>query len=249
MRQRESASLTWSGARKTSTPRRTFSTSVHGMTTAWARRGDCDAFPLTYHWRTLPSGKRPLPEELADVDAAVAFWGGSPEVRHRIEQLRDATASIVVFVEYIPHNLHDWLRARPAEAEAEADARTTESTIEWIERELTEGAAFMNARGLLHFDAHFENILTDGRRLYFADYGLAISTEFELSPEEAEFYERHRTYDRDYIRTHLVRWLRRNTGSVPAGVLARHGQLAEEMGEFHRKLVEVSRSTPYPRSG
>ncbi|MFI7135214.1 hypothetical protein ACIBQ1_56840 [Nonomuraea sp. NPDC050153] len=33
----------------------------------------------------------------------------------------------------------------------------------------------MNSRGLLHFDAHFENILTGGQRLYFADYGLAVS--------------------------------------------------------------------------
>lgn len=46
----------------------------------------------------------------------------------------------------------------------------------------------MNTRGLLHFDAHFENILTDGQRLFFADYGLAISSRFELSRDESLAY-------------------------------------------------------------
>lgn len=65
----------------------------------------------------------------------------------------------------------------------------------------------MNARGLLHFDAHFQNILTDGRRLYFADYGLALSSQFDLSPSETSFFELHRTYDRCYTRSWLVNWL------------------------------------------
>lgn len=215
---------------------------VHEMTTNWVLAGERDGFPLTYHWRVLPSTRRPLTEELADVDAAVAYWRGSEAVRRRIEGLRDATASVTVFLEHIPWNLQDWLRARLAEA----DEKTTERLCEWVERELLEGADFMNDRGLLHFDAHFENILTDGQDLFFADYGLAMSSRFELSPAEAEFYERHRTYDRDYIRTHLVRWLKRNTGTVPASVLARHGQLAQEMGEWHRKLQGESRETRYP---
>ncbi|MFF6956773.1 protein kinase family protein [Streptomyces sp. NPDC008317] len=215
---------------------------VHAMTTNWVLAGEHDGFPMTYHWRVLPSTRRPLPKELADVEAAVAYWGGSPGMRRRIEGVRDATASVVVFMEYIPQNLQNWLRNRLAEA----DEETTERVCERIERELLDGAEFMNDRELLHFDAHFENILTDGHRLYFADYGLAVSTRFELSSAEAEFYERHRTYDRDYIRTHLVRWLERNTGKVPAPVLARHGQLAEEMGEWHRALQTESRETPYP---
>ena len=60
-----------------------------------------------------------------------------------------------------------------------------------VERKLDAGTAFMNARGLLHFDAHFDNILTDGQRLYFADYGLALSSRFDLSEDEATFFDRH----------------------------------------------------------
>jgi len=52
-----------------------------------------------------------------------------------------------------------------------------------------------------------ENILTDGRRLFFADYGLAISSRFELAQDEADFFREHGTYDRCYSVTHLVNWL------------------------------------------
>jgi hypothetical protein len=76
-----------------------------------------------------------------------------------------------------------------------------------VDEALHTGTSFMNSRELLHFDAHFENILTDGRRLYFTDYGLALSSRFGLSPEYTRFFERHRTYDRCYTITYLVEWL------------------------------------------
>ena len=45
----------------------------------------------------------------------------------------------------------------------------------------------MRDRGLIHFDAHFDNILTDGHRLYFSDFGLAVSSRFELADDVANF--------------------------------------------------------------
>ncbi|MEU9881213.1 hypothetical protein [Streptomyces phaeochromogenes] len=90
---------------------------VHEMTTNWVLTNDFQGFPLTYHWRVLPdyasdSGDADdsgtlddapaLPEELADVDQVVAFWDGSPEVRHRLEGLREASASLTLFLEYVP---------------------------------------------------------------------------------------------------------------------------------------------------
>ena len=42
-----------------------------------------------------------------------------------------------------------------------------------VERNLRAGVAFMTSHGLHHFDAHFKNVLTDGHRLYFTDFGLA----------------------------------------------------------------------------
>lgn len=237
---------------------------VHTMTTNWVLAGECEGFPLMYHWRVLPDST-PLPEELADVERAVAYWGGGSQVRRRIQALQQSSASVALFLEYIPQNLHQWLGEQ-----IDAGDEAADRACAMVERDLAAGTSFMNGRGLLHFDAHFENILTDGQRLYFADYGLAISSRFELSREEAGFFDRHRTYDRCYSITYLVNWLvtalyghgrddreaqvrayaqgERPTGipEAVAAIIARHAPLTAVMADFFRKLQHESRETAYP---
>ncbi|MFE3822463.1 protein kinase family protein [Nocardia tengchongensis] len=238
---------------------------VHTMTTNWVVAAEYECFPLMYHWRVLPD-TTPLPEELADIDRAVAYWDGRPQVRHRIEALRDSSASIALFLEYIPQTLHEWLNVQ-----IEAGDEAADRACAMVERELAAGTAFMNSRGLLHLDAHFWNILTDGRRLYFGDYGLSLSSAFDISPEEAVFFDRNQSYDRGFTATYLVNWLLtalyglegRETraarvrtiaeGKPPEGipeeaaaVLIRHAPVAAAMSAFMRAFQQASRSTPYP---
>lgn len=241
---------------------------VHTMTTNWVLTAEYDGFPLMYHWRVLPDSI-PLPDELADVDRAVAYWDGRSQVRRRLDALQQTSASVTLFLEYIPQNLHRWLGDR---VEA-GDAAATERACFIVEQELAAGTSFMTARGLLHLDVHFENILTDGRRLYFADYGLAIASGFELSPGEIDFFDSHRDYDRWYSDACLVNWLvtalrmydakdpdgryalvrsyaegARPTG-VPAGIaaiIARHAPVAAAVSAFNRTFQRQSRQTPYP---
>ncbi len=238
---------------------------VHTMTTSWVIAGDYEGFPLMYHWRVLPDSGQPLPEELADVERAVAYWGGGSAVRRRIEDLQQSSASLLLFLEYVPHNLHDWLAVQ-----IEAGDENAGRACAMVDEELKAGVSFMDAHGLLHFDAHFENILTDGTRLFFADYGLAISSRFELSQDEVGFFDEHRGYDRHYAVTHLVNWLtvalygygpeerrafvRSCAQGVPpvgipavlAAVLVRHAPVATVMGDFYRRFQRESRATPYP---
>ncbi|GAB2899603.1 hypothetical protein GCM10027074_77760 [Streptomyces deserti] len=70
---------------------------VHTMTTNWVLEGQCQGFPMMYHWRVLPD-RCALPEELAEVERVVAYWGGSSEVRRRIEALQQSTASLALFL-------------------------------------------------------------------------------------------------------------------------------------------------------
>src|SRR5882757_1017751 len=175
---------------------------VHTMTTNWVLADGYQGFPLMYHWRVLPDEVQPLPKELADVEATVAYLGGGAGVRHRIEALQQATASIALFLEYIPRNVYQWLGEQLTAGDEAADRACA-----MVERELAAGTAYMNARGLLHFDAHFENILTDGQRLYFTDFGLALSSRFDLSPSETRFFLLHQTYDHCYTVSWLVNWL------------------------------------------
>jgi hypothetical protein len=238
---------------------------VQIMTTNWVIAGDYEGFPLMYHWRVLPDPGQPLPEELADVERAVAYWGGGSAVRRRIEALQQSSASLMLFLEYIPQNLHDWLGVQIG-----AGDEAVERACAMVDDELKAGISFMNARGLLHFDAHFESILTDGRRLFFADHGLAISSRCELAQGEADFFDEHRSYDRCYAVTHLVNWLAvalygygpeerkafvtscaqgmapRGIPAAVAAVLVRYAPVAAVVGDFYRQFQRESRATPYP---
>ncbi|MEV0965597.1 protein kinase family protein [Streptomyces sp. NPDC049910] len=240
---------------------------AHTMTTGWVLAAEHEGFPLLHHWRVLPDST-PLPEELADVERAVAYWGGGSRVRRRIEALRKSSASVALFLEYIPQNLHQWL-----ETQFGAGDESANRACAMVESGLAAGTSFMNSRGLLHFDAHFENILTDGRRLYFADYGLAMSSRFELSRAEADFFERHRAYDRCYTACYLVNWLvtalyglrredresrralvrgfaagSRPTGipEVAAAIIARHAPIAQVMSDFNDRFRRLGRRSLFP---
>ncbi|MFF2951834.1 protein kinase family protein [Kitasatospora sp. NPDC057965] len=232
---------------------------AHTMTTHWVLGGEYDGFPLMYHWRVLPdTPPEGFMDFLGGVDGAVAHWDGSPAVRERLEAIGRARHSLVLFLEHLPQTLAARLREQQ-------DA----GRYGWAADAVARGAAFMRSRGLVHFDAHFENLLTDGQRVYFADLGLALSTDFELSPEERRFLDRHRAYDRDHTVTHLLRhhlltpyrgeteataflerWLAgRRPDGVPAEVAAivdRHARTAVVLGGFQQRLRDESKQTPYP---
>ncbi|MGW3957179.1 protein kinase family protein [Streptomyces sp. NPDC004752] len=239
---------------------------AHTMTSHWVRAGHFPGFPLLHHWRVLPDAPGPLPAELADVERAVAYWGGSKGVRGRIEALRTASASLTLFLEWIPYTLHDWLDARLRGDAADAACTLAADALESL-------VDFLHTRELLHLDAHFRNILTDGRRLYLTDFGLSLSSRFRLAPDERDFFARHRGYDRAYTSYYLVIWLvtalygfrgeEREAfvhacarGARPAGMpraaaalLSRHAPLAATMGEFSRRFERESRLVPYPCDG
>ncbi len=238
---------------------------VQVMTTRWALSGRFAGFPLLHHWRLLPDEPRPLPPELADVERTVAYWGGGRGVRERLEGLRAATTALTLFLEYVPDTLHGWLGARLRISDAAADAACA-----LVDRELSALTSFLRERRLLHFDAHFHNILTDGRRLCLTDYGLAVSARFRLGHGERDFLAVHQDYDHAYTRSYLVKWLVTDLygyvgeereafvracaeGLRPQGIpggaaalLRRHAPVAVVMEEFQHRLVEESRSTPFP---
>jgi hypothetical protein len=192
-------------------------------------------------------------------------------VGRRLEAIAAASASIVLFMEHIPLSLPEWLATRQA---AGIEAVTSAGVL--LEERLLEGVEVMNAGGLLHFDAHFHNILTDGRRLYFTDFGLATSPRFELSAEESAFAVRNRTHDLGHTMMWLVNWLvtsaagvRSTHGAPPvarndfvrrwaegerrpsppeplAAILDRRAPLAAVLNDFYWDLFGTSRTTPYP---
>ncbi|MEQ4303042.1 serine/threonine protein phosphatase [Plantactinospora sp. B6F1] len=240
------------------------------MTTNWVLAKRTEAFPLMYHWRVLP-GAVPLADELAEIDRVVAYWDGSAAVRRRLHALAEASASVVLCLEYIPGKLDAWLADQLASGPdivADACARA--------QRCLSADIAFMNTNGLLHFDAHLGNILTDGRRLYLADLGLAISSRFDLSPDERNFVAQHTSHDAGYLVRDLLNWMVANVvgiavpdtggpvehhdyirrcaaGARPVGVpesvaelITRYAPVAAVMNGFYWKFFGETRTAPYP---
>lgn len=235
------------------------------MTTNWVLAGRTGSFPLMYHWRVLP-GAMPLHDELADIERVVEYWDGSAAVRRRLRALADASASVVLFLEQLPRNLDAWLTSQLAAGPAAIAA-----ACEMVDRRLRADVAFMNANGLLHLDAHFRNILTDGHRLYLADLGLASSPHFDLSADERDFVARTASHDAGYAARELLNWIVANVvgtsgvaehhdylrrcaaGAPPTGVpapiaelISRYAPVAAIMNDFFWNVYGVSRTTPFP---
>jgi hypothetical protein len=233
------------------------------LVTDAALAGGTNLFPLLYHWRVLP-GRSPVAAEHADIDTAVATLGGSLAVRDRLAALAAASHSLVLFFEFIPHPLLDWLREDPVNK-----ARA-------LDRQLSEIVTFLRGQDLLHMDGHFGNMRTDGVDVYLADFGLATSPRFELSREERDFAARNATHDAAYAAMRLVNWVvtivcgvpvpatggpvarneyvrRCATGHIPddvpsiaAAILARHAPAAARMNSFYWSLFDGDLDTDYP---
>lgn len=192
---------------------------AHIMTTNWVISGECPNFPVMYHWRILPDCKPESmnAEQAVEIERQVEYWNGAPEVRNRLEAINASSASLVIFSEYIPHALYQWLSSEFAKND-EAIERITRM----VETNLNSINAFMKSKGFVHFDAHFANILTNGRALYLTDFGLALSSEFDLSNAERAFLSGHKNYDLCQTYTNLVNWIviescgRDNQKEIPA---------------------------------
>lgn len=225
--------------------------------------GETESFPLLHHWRVLP-GRAPVAAEHADIDMVVAALDGSPAVRARLDALAAATHSLVLFFEYIPYPLLDWLLEDPA------------SKADTVERQLSHIVAFLRGRELLHMDGHVGNMRTDGKRIYLTDFGLATSPRFDLSAAERDFVQRNVTHDAGYAAMRLVNWLvmtvcgvaapadgiptarneyvrRCADGHIPedvppavAAILTRHAPAAAIMNSFYWRLFDGEVHAEYP---
>ncbi|MGQ4366146.1 protein kinase family protein [Streptomyces sp. SAS_272] len=239
---------------------------AHTMTTNWVLGDEYAGFPLMYHWRVLPdSPPGGFTDEFGGLEGAVAHWEGSPAVRDRLEAIGQSSCSLVVFLEHVPHTLAGWLATqRKTAAPEDGDSLP----FRWVEEALMRGAAFMSSRGLVHFDAHFANILTDGRQLYFADFGLALSSRFDLSADESAFLSDHLAYDHCYTASHLLQyhlldgvgdtereaflhdWIAgRRPDDIPPAITAiidRHARPTVVVASFFRRLLTESKQTPFP---
>ncbi len=152
---------------------------THHMTTEWVLNDECANFPIMYGYKIIQEDN-PQKRTQDDLPKYVKYWNGSKAIKNRMNALQNSTHSVVVFLEFIPYTFQSY---------------KTHLDASIIERDLLKTAIFMESKGMIHFDGHDGNLLTDGAKLYFADFGLATSLNFDLSDAEVEFFHRHKRYD------------------------------------------------------
>ncbi len=183
-------------------------------------------------------------------------------VSKRVEDLHQATAHIVFFVEYIPQNLYAWLSAEILKGEDRA-----ETAIAWVDENLRIINNDLHARGLLHFDEHYENILIDDGQIYLTDFGLSLWSKFELTAAETMFFTQHKSYDQVCAIVNLLQcivttffgkeqWELRlreiimsEADMLPAGIsatLKRYAPIAIVLDNFFQKLNKEDKFALYP---
>jgi serine/threonine protein kinase len=226
---------------------------AHKMTTDWVLKDECPNFPLMYGHAVLPREKpEPMKEEM--LDEMTRYWGGSEQVKERLKGIDDASHSVVVFLEAVGRSNGLNPRLDYYIHPQASDGDTTKPDMAMVERELKATCDFMESKGMIHFDAHHGNILTDGDRLYFADFGLATSLDFDLSAEEREFFEKNRGYDRSLATAGLschprAEFTREELSILPEvrEVSDRYQAASDRYRTFTRSLREdFTKTTPYP---
>jgi hypothetical protein len=155
---------------------------THIKTTNWILEGTIATFPLMYHYRIVPFSGRRADVDRSHLKSYVESWGNSASAGNYVLDRANANYELVLFLEYIPHVLETWLRENPNKLQKPLD-------------ELRMTIAFLRTKGIIHFDAHFRNILTDGEQVYLTDFGLVLDKSFTLTKEEEAFFKRNTLYD------------------------------------------------------
>lgn len=172
---------------------------AHQATSEWVQAGLVDFFPLLLGWRVIDSKCAADLSEF-DGDSAPRQWGPYwPQVQSKLAAMKNASRSLVLFLEYVPETLGAWLRRSLAEG-------TGGTVFPEVVDQLLKATAWMNSQGFQHFDVHPGNILIREGRLLFTDFGLALHRDFDLTAEEEASMPTHNGFDRDSALMHLFHW-------------------------------------------
>lgn len=189
---------------------------AHVKTTNWVLNGEIATFPLLYHYRVIPFSGECIEVDPEEHERYVTYWGGNEKIGQYLLDKRNANYELVLFLEYIPHVLEHWLMDHCEQ-------------IDDVLEQLRLSIHFLGKRDVIHFDANFDNILTDGERVYLTDFGLVLDREFALSDTEKAFFAAHTSYDYGLVLANLMNLLHELCQLLPE---SEQQQLREQFGAF-----------------
>ena len=165
-------------------------------TTNWVLEDAITTFPLMYHYRIVPFVSHQKTIDKAQLKSYVDYWGGNKNVENYFIDRAKANYELVLFLEHIPYTLEAWLKENLDQLEQPLN-------------DLRKTINFLRKQEIIHFDAHFRNILTDGDQIYLTDFGLALDKSFALTQQEKYFFEQNIFYDYGEVLrnvSHIIQW-------------------------------------------
>ena len=155
---------------------------MHIQTTNWVLQGVIENFPLMYHYRIMPRSGEKVDLNLEWYNRYVKCWNSNENIGRYIVDRTNAKYEVALFLEYIPYTFSRWLGKNFLQLDS-------------FINEILNTIAFLQKNGIIHFDVHFNNILTDGNKIYLTDLGLVLDNHFDLGEAERAFFNKHILYD------------------------------------------------------
>lgn len=173
-------------------------------------------FPRLLHHRVTATACPLLPTPWGE-EGYVAYWRSSPTIGRYMDARRRAHHELWIILEHIPHPMVFWLMMH-------------QDQIDDVLTQMFEIIASLRRQGIVHFDAHLANVVTDGQQCRLGDFGLVMATGFELTSAERAFLTRHTHYDMGVVLGYLGMMLLAALGEQGS---ARHlGRAIDDLGEL-----------------
>lgn len=155
---------------------------THIKTTNWVLSKECENFPLMYHYRIIENDQNNIEIDYDKHNNYIKKWNNDQNISNYIICRKKAKYEIVLFLEYIPFVISNWLN------------KNTHKVKELV-TQITNTIDFLIKKEIIHFDIHNGNVLTDGDTFYLTDYGLTLDRNFQLTKKEKEFFDNNSYYD------------------------------------------------------
>ncbi len=158
---------------------------THINVTKWVLTGECEHFPLMYHYRIVKDDEKNFNK--GDSPKLMERYGNNKNISRYLDDRFNCEYKIICFLEFIPHVLYNYI---------EKHRYFFPKAISQINLILD----FLESKGILHTDAHWGNYLVDSKsQVYITDFGLLLDKNFKLDSKEKKFFKLNIELPRYYL--------------------------------------------------
>lgn len=170
---------------------------LHLKTTNFVLTNQCSSFLLLYHYRIIEDDYDMYSEEY--IKSQSKGFHNYKQIKYYLKDRAMSRHKIVLFLEYIPHNLYEYGNFRN---EVFKHLDYTKKYYEQAKIIIS----FLNRKKIYHFDAHTGNFIVDNKgKLYLTDFGLAVDEDFNLTNDERKLLKYNKKYDNQTILFNIYR--------------------------------------------